>query len=128
MNRIIHEKQDMTYLSWSKIRNSSGTAGSFLKAYSMLGGKKTYYKLSNFDQMGGIIGHECVNEIIVDRLLGKPMRFISAPPRISSSGAKASWRWMPIGISSIRRANPLWTSASATAGKSISIRCWWLTS
>ena len=69
MNRIIHEKQDMTYLSWSKIRNSSGTAGSFLKAYSMLGGKKTYYKLSNFDQMGGIIGHECVNEIIVDRLL-----------------------------------------------------------
>jgi len=69
MNRIIYEKQDMTYLSWSKIRNSSGTAGSFLKAYSMLGGKKTYYKLSNFDQMGGIIGHECVNEIIVDRLL-----------------------------------------------------------
>ena len=69
MNRIIQEKQDMTYLSWSKIRNSSGTAGSFLKAYSMLGGKKTYYKLSNFDQMGGIIGHECVNEIIVDRLL-----------------------------------------------------------
>ena len=47
MNRIIHEKQDMTHLSWSKIRNSSGTAGSFLKAYSVLGGKKTYYKLSN---------------------------------------------------------------------------------
>ena len=39
MNRIIHEKQDMTHLSWSKIRNSSGTAGSFLKAYSVLGGK-----------------------------------------------------------------------------------------
>jgi len=69
MNRIIHEKQDMTHLSWSKIRNSSGTAGSFLKAYSVLGGKKTYYKLSNFDQMAGIVGHECVNEIIVDRLL-----------------------------------------------------------
>lgn len=69
MNRIIHEKQDMTHLSWSKIRNSSGTAGSFLKAYSILGGRKTYYKLSNYDKARGVIGHECVNEIIVDRLL-----------------------------------------------------------
>ncbi len=69
MNRIILEKQDMTYLSWSKIRNSSGTAGSFLKSYSELGGKKVYYKLSNFDAEKGVIGHECVNEIIVDRLL-----------------------------------------------------------
>jgi hypothetical protein len=69
MNQIIKEKQDMTYLSWSKIRHSSGTAGSFLKSYSELGGKKTYYKLSNFDSIRGIIGHECVNEMIVDRLL-----------------------------------------------------------
>lgn len=68
-NQIIRELQDMTYLSWSKIRNSSGTAGSFLKSYSELGGKKIYYKLSNFDKINGIIGHECVNEIIVDRLL-----------------------------------------------------------
>ncbi len=67
--QIIHEKQDLTYLSWAKIRNSSGTAGSFLKAYSDLGGAKIYYKLSNYDQYKGIIGHECVNEIIVDRLL-----------------------------------------------------------
>ncbi len=28
-----------------------------------------YYKLSNFDSFQGIIGHECVNELIVDRLL-----------------------------------------------------------
>ena len=69
MNRVMREKQDMTYLSWSKIRNSSGTAGSFLKAYSILGGKKIYYKLSNFDKIKGVVGHECVNEIIVDRLL-----------------------------------------------------------
>lgn len=69
MSRIIKEKQDMTYLSWSKIRNSSGTAGSFLKAYSELGGQKTYYKLSNFDKEKGVVGHECVNELIVDRLL-----------------------------------------------------------
>jgi hypothetical protein len=69
VHQVIKEKQDMTYLSWSKIRHSSGTAGSFLKSYSELGGKKTYYKLSNFDSIRGIIGHECVNEIIVDRLL-----------------------------------------------------------
>ena len=69
MNRVIKEKQDLTYLTWSKIRNSSGTAGSFLKSYSELGGKKKYYKLSNFDREKGITGHECVNEIIVDRLL-----------------------------------------------------------
>jgi hypothetical protein len=40
-----------------------------LKSYSELGGRKTYYKLSNFDSVRGVIGHECVNEIIVDRLL-----------------------------------------------------------
>ena len=67
--QLIKEKQDLTYLSWSIYRNSSGTAGSFLKAYSELNGKKTYYKLSNFDKIHGVIGHECVNELIVDRLL-----------------------------------------------------------
>ena len=67
--QMTKKKQDLTYLSWSVYRNSSGTAGSFLKAYSELGGKKTYYKLSNFDKARGIIGHECVNELIVDRLL-----------------------------------------------------------
>lgn len=67
--QLIKEKQDLTYLSWSVFRNSSGTAGSFLKAYSELGGKKRYYKLSNFDNVKGVVGHECVNELIVDRLL-----------------------------------------------------------
>ena len=59
----------MTYLSWAKARNSSGTAGSFLKAYDEGPDGKTYYKLSNYDAWNGIVGHECVNEIIVDRLL-----------------------------------------------------------
>ncbi|MBR0349221.1 MAG: hypothetical protein IIX16_06215 [Clostridia bacterium] len=67
--KIILEKQDLTYLSWAKVRNSSGTAGTFLKAYSELAKKKTYYKLSDYDTIKGIIGHESVNEIIVDRLL-----------------------------------------------------------
>ena len=67
--QIITEKQDLTMLKWSKIRNSSGTAGSFLKAYTKTGNKKTYYKLSNYDNIKGVVGVECVNEIIVDRLL-----------------------------------------------------------
>lgn len=68
-NQLIKEKQDLTHLSWALYRNTPGTVGSFLKAYSELGGKKIYYKLSNFDKGNGVIGHECVNELIVDRLL-----------------------------------------------------------
>ena len=66
---IIHEKQDLTFLNWSKIRHSSGTGGSFLKATSELSGTKIYYKLSNYDSIRGVVGHECVNELIADRLL-----------------------------------------------------------
>ncbi len=69
MGKIIMEKQDLTYLEWSHARRSSGTAGTFLKSESSILGKKMYYKLSNFDSERGIVGHECVNEIIVDRLL-----------------------------------------------------------
>ncbi len=32
-------------------------------------GKKLYYKLSCFDSVHGITGHECVNELVTDRLL-----------------------------------------------------------
>ena len=67
--RIIKEPQDMRYLRWSHARNSSGTAGTFLKSESIIDGKKIYYKLSNFDVENGVVGHECINEIIVDRLL-----------------------------------------------------------
>ena len=68
-NQIVMKTQDLTYLKWSHIRSSSGTAGTFLKSESSINGKKIYYKLSNFDPVNGVIGHECVNEIIVDRLL-----------------------------------------------------------
>ncbi|MBR2288620.1 MAG: hypothetical protein IJ865_10270 [Clostridia bacterium] len=59
----------MTYLNWARVRNTSGIAGSFLKAHDESADGKIYYKLSNYDAWRGIIGHECVNEIIVDRLL-----------------------------------------------------------
>lgn len=65
---IIKEIQNLKHLKWSKIRNSSGTAGSFLKAYDIKE-YKLYYKLSNYDFINGVIGHECVNELIVSRLL-----------------------------------------------------------
>ena len=68
-HNIVMETQDLTYLKWSHIRSSSGTAGTFLKSESEISGKKIYYKLSNFDTVNGVIGHECINEIIVDRLL-----------------------------------------------------------
>lgn len=68
-NKVITDKQDLTYLLWSHARNSSGTAGTFLKSQSLIDGRKIYYKLSNFDSEKGVIGHECVNEIIIDRLL-----------------------------------------------------------
>jgi len=66
---IIREKQDLKYLNWTRIRHSSGIAGSFLKAVSEPEGSKIYYKLSNYDNVRGVIGHESVNELIVDRLL-----------------------------------------------------------
>lgn len=69
MKDIELNRQDLTYLEWSKIRNSSGTAGSFLKATEENGTDKLYYKLSDYDSIKGVLGHECVNEIIVDRLL-----------------------------------------------------------
>lgn len=66
---IIYELQDLQYLKWSKTRNSSGTAGSFLKSYDDSGKIKKYYKLSDYDIIKGIVGHECVNEIIAGRLM-----------------------------------------------------------
>lgn len=68
-SQVIAEKQDLTHLSWAKARESSGTAGSFLKSYDDSTGAKTYYKLSDYDPVNGIVGHECINEIVVDRLL-----------------------------------------------------------
>ena len=69
VNKVMNERIDLTFLDWDKIRSSSGTAGSFLKSYMMYKNKKVYFKLSDYNYVDGIVGHECVNEIIVDRLL-----------------------------------------------------------
>lgn len=69
MPQIVSALQDLTYLSWAQARQSSGTAGSFLKSYDDTGARKVYYKLSDYRVGTGIVGHECINEIVVDRLL-----------------------------------------------------------
>ncbi len=69
MTDVIREVRDLRYLKWSRTRSSSGTAGTFLKSYEIKNGRKTYYKLSDYDLLKGIVGHECVNEIIAGRLM-----------------------------------------------------------
>lgn len=66
---VIKQTQDLTHLNWSYLRSSSGTAGTFLKATDYSTSPCNYYKLSNYDSINGITGHECINELIVDRLL-----------------------------------------------------------
>ena len=45
-----------------------GTAGSFLKSYEEIDGQKIYYKMSNYDSVRGVIGHESINEIVAQNI------------------------------------------------------------
>ena len=63
------EFKDLTKLSWTKTRESSGTAGSYLKSFSYQHGKKVYYKVSYFDPQNDLFGYESINEIIANRLM-----------------------------------------------------------
>ena len=63
------ELQDLTHLDWSESATSSAASGSYLKARFGEGSAATYYKLSCYDEINGIYGHECVNEIIASRLM-----------------------------------------------------------
>ena len=69
MSQVIKQKNNLTALSWAKARQSSWTTGSFLKSFGSDESRKVYYKLSDYDPVNGIIGHECINEIVVCRLL-----------------------------------------------------------
>ena len=69
MEDFIWEIQDFRYLNWSDTKLSPGTPGCFLKAYEEQNGQRYYYKLSNYDSYRGAFGHECINELIVSRLL-----------------------------------------------------------
>lgn len=69
MKDIIIEIQDMRHLDWAVRKMSPGTPGCFLKAYEEVDGNRIYYKLSNYDSYRGVFGHECINELIVSRLM-----------------------------------------------------------
>lgn len=69
MRDILCELQDMRHLDWAARKMSPGTPGCFLKAYEEVNGKRLYYKLSNYDSYRGVFGHECVNELIVSRVM-----------------------------------------------------------
>ena len=101
MAKLILEKQDPTYLQWSHVRSSSGTAGTLLKATSSLHGKKKYYKLSNFDSVKGIVGHECINEMNYPHRLHVRKGFCYAakrhePARCSMHPAEQGMSTMPL--------------------------------
>lgn len=68
IERKAFEPMDLTSLTWSLSRSSTGTAGSFLKSYEEIDGQKFYYKMSNYDSVRGVIGHESVNEIVAQNI------------------------------------------------------------
>ena len=69
MRDIILETKHMHHLDWATRKMSPGTPGCFLKAYEEIDGKRLYYELSNYDSYRGVFGHECVNELIVSRVM-----------------------------------------------------------
>ena len=69
MNDLIMELTDLKYLDWTEQKLAPGTPGCFLKAYEETQNGRIYYKLSNYDSYRGVFGHECVNELIVSRLM-----------------------------------------------------------
>lgn len=69
MDDLVTKLQDFRSLDWAERKLSPGTPGCFLKAYGEKNNTRIYYKLSNYDSYRGVYGHECVNELIVSRLL-----------------------------------------------------------
>ena len=91
------EVRDLTHLDWSESAVSSATGGSYLKARFGDGPAATYYKLSCYDEVNGIYGHECVNELIAARLMDVlcvrhvPYRLVHARVRI---GGREHLTWL----------------------------------
>lgn len=66
---VIAALQDLGHLDWSESAVCSATGGSYLKARVGEGSDAVYYKLSCYDEVNGVYGHECVNEAIAARLM-----------------------------------------------------------
>ena len=65
---VVKSLQDYRGISWSERANTSGTAGTYLKARVGEGSRARYLKLSRYN--GVLIdGSECVNELVASRLM-----------------------------------------------------------
>ena len=97
MKDIEPSLQDLTGLDWSESVVSSATGGSYLKARFGEGAEAVYYKLSCYDEVNGIYGHECVNELLASRLMSilcvdhVPYRLVYARVRV---GGKEHETWL----------------------------------
>lgn len=65
---VVCKEQDLTHLTWNERANSSGTAGTYLKARTGEGTRALYYKLPRYNGIE-FDGHECVNELVAARLM-----------------------------------------------------------
>ena len=65
---IVQKEQDLTTLEWGERVNSSGTAGTYLKARTGHGARAIYYKLPRYNGIE-FDGHECINELVAARLM-----------------------------------------------------------
>ena len=80
--------EDLRHLDWTESSVTSATGGSYLKARTGQGSTAVFYKLSCYDEINGVYGHECVNELIAARLMNAlcihhvPYRLVHAVVRI----------------------------------------------
>ena len=65
---IVSSLQDYREISWSERANTSGTAGTYLKARVGSGTRARYLKLSRYNGVR-IDGTECINELVASRLM-----------------------------------------------------------
>lgn len=65
---IVRKEQDLMHLRWNERANSSGTAGTYLKARTGEGTRALYYKLPRYNGIE-FDGHECINELVAARLM-----------------------------------------------------------
>lgn len=92
MDDIIKIEQDFTNFKWSEMSSSASSGGSLLKASVVLDSEKYFYKMSSYDEEHFIYGYECINELIVSRLLDiwgidhVRYKLIKAKVKISENG------------------------------------------
>jgi hypothetical protein len=61
---------DLRHLNWStNPKGTKGTAGTFLKSEPEIDGIKSYYKLSQYNKVSKVYGHESVLEVIAYKFI-----------------------------------------------------------